>query len=141
MTLKGVTVCFCKPLMVLVQSIDKSFERKGYKPFGRGEGGPGGGPVAPPGNYQVCFKLDGKEYKHSFKIFKDPRLETTSEDFAAQFELWNKITRRISDINGAINSIRRIMFQIEELLSRAISVELSSQKSLKAVFRQNSDAD
>jgi hypothetical protein len=118
--------------------IDKSFERKGYKPLGRGEGGQAGGPVAPPGKYQVCFKLEDKEYKHSFKILKDPRLGTTSEDFAEQFELWNKITRRISDINGAINSIRRIMFQIEELLSRAISVELSSQKSVKAV-KKNSE--
>ena len=27
--------------------IDKSFERKGYKPLGLGEGGPLGGPVAP----------------------------------------------------------------------------------------------
>ncbi len=118
--------------------IDKSLERKGYKPLGRGEGGPGGGPVAPPGNYQVCLKLDGKEYKHSFKILKDPRLETTSEDFAAQFELWNKITRRVSEINGAINSIRRIMCQIEELLSRATFGNSISQKSVKEV-RKNAE--
>ncbi|MDP7622292.1 MAG: hypothetical protein QGH27_10045, partial [SAR324 cluster bacterium] len=118
--------------------IDKSLERKGYKPLGRGEGGPGGGPVAPPGNYQVCLKLDGKEYKHSFKILKDPRLDTTSEDFAAQFELWNKITRRVSEINGAINSIRRIMYQIEELLSRDTLANSSSQKSVKEV-RKNAE--
>ena len=118
--------------------IAKSLERKGYKPLGRGEGGPGGGPVAPPGNYQVCLKLDGKEYKHSFKILKDPRLETTSEDFAAQFELWNKITRRVSEINGAINSIRRIMCQIEELLSRATFGNSISQKSVKEV-RKNAE--
>jgi hypothetical protein len=92
--------------------IDKSFERKGYKPLGRGEGAPGGGPVAPPGNYQVCLKLEGKEYKQSFKILKDPRLDTSSKDFAAQFELWNKIIIKVSEINGAINTIRKIMFQI-----------------------------
>ena len=113
--------------------IDKSFERKKYKPLGRGEGGQGGGPVAPPGKYQVCFKLEGKEYKHSFKILKDPRIETISDDFAAQFELWNKIIKRVSEINGAINTIRKIMFQIEGLLSRAIFDELTSQKSVKEV--------
>jgi len=118
--------------------IDKSLERKGYKPLGRGEGDPGGGPVAPPGNYQVCLKLDGKGYKHSFKILKDPRLDTTSKDFTAQFELWNKITKRVSEINGAINSIRRIVFQIEELLSRATFGNSSSQKSLKEV-RKNAE--
>jgi len=62
--------------------IDKSLERKSYKPLGRGEGGPGEGPVAPPGKYQVCLKFDGKEYKHSFKILKDPRLETTALKFS-----------------------------------------------------------
>jgi hypothetical protein len=118
--------------------IDKSLERKSYKPLGRGEGGPGGGPVAPPGNYQVCFKLDGKEYKHSFKILKDPRLDTTSEDFAAQFELWNKITKRVSETNAAINSIRRIMCQIEELLSRDTLAKSISQKSAKEV-RKNAE--
>ena len=118
--------------------IDKSLERKGYKPLGRGEGGPGGGPVAPPGNYQVCLKLDGKEFKHIFKILKDPRLDTTSDDFVAQFELWNKITNRVSELNGAINSIRRIMCQIEELLSRNTLTKSSSQKSVKEV-RKNAE--
>ena len=115
--------------------IDKSFERKGYKPLGHGEGAPGGGPVAPPGNYQVCLKLEGKEYKQSFKILKDPRLDITSEDFAAQFELWNKIIIKVSEINGAINTIRRIMFQIDELLSRDNLGNSISQKSVKEVRR------
>ena len=118
--------------------IDKSLERKGYKPLGLGEGDPIGGPIASPGNYQVCLKFEGKEYKHSFKILKDPRLDTTSENFKAQFELWNKIIKRVSELNGAINSIRRIMCQIEELLSRETLTKSNSQKSLKEV-RRNSE--
>ena len=79
--------------------------------------------------------MEGKEYKQSFKILKDPRLDTSSEDFAAQFELWNKIIIKVSEINGAINTIRRIMFQIDELLSRDNLGNSISQKSVKEVRR------
>ena len=65
----------------------------------------------------------------------DPRLDTTSEDFAAQFELWNKIIIKVSEINGAINTIRRIMFQIDELLSRDNLGNSISKKSVKEVRR------
>ena len=55
-----------------------------------------------------------------------------------RFELWNKITNRVSELNGAINSIRRIMCQIEELLSRKTLTKSSSQKSVKEV-RENAE--
>ena len=50
----------------------------------------------------------------------------------------NKIIKRVSEINGAINTIRKIMFQIEGLLSRAIFDELTSQKSVK-VIKKNAE--
>ncbi|MBS1255677.1 MAG: Xyloglucanase Xgh74A [Deltaproteobacteria bacterium] len=115
--------------------IDKSLEKPGYKPLGKGEGGSGGGPVAPPGNYQILLKVGKAEMKYSFEILKDPRLDTTAEDFASQFELWTKITSSVSEINAAINSIRRISRQIDELLSREIFKNPENGKSIKEVLK------
>jgi len=109
--------------------IDKSLEEAGYKPLGRGEAGPGGGPIAPPGSYQVCLKSGENEIRHSFEIVKDPRLNTSPEDFSAQFELWIKIRNRVSDVNSAINRIRRIKLQITELLARENFNNSAEEKS------------
>ncbi|MBC8257974.1 MAG: glycosyl hydrolase [SAR324 cluster bacterium] len=120
--------------------IEKALEKPGYKPLGRGEGGPGGGPLAPPGTYQVRLKFGNSEsdneITHSFEIVKDPRLETTPEDFAAQFDLSTKIRNCVSEVNAAINSIRRIKRQITELTDRENydNPELESlQKQLETI--------
>ena len=113
--------------------IDKALEKPAYKPLGRGEVSPAGGPVAPPGNYQVQMKTGTAEIKHSFEITKDPRLKTSAKDFALQFELWSKITNRVSATNSAINKVRKINLQITELLGREIFTRAAPEKSLTAV--------
>jgi len=69
------------------------------------------------------------EIRHSFEIVKDPRLNTSPEDFSAQFELWFKIRNRVSDVNSAINRIRRIKLQITELLARENFNNSAEEKS------------
>lgn len=113
--------------------IDKALEKPAYKPLGRGEGSPAGGPVAPPGNYQVQMKTGPAEITHSFEITKDPRLKTSAKDFALQFELWSKITNRVSATNSAVNKVRKINLQITELLGREIFTRAATEKSLTAV--------
>ncbi|MDP7170443.1 MAG: glycosyl hydrolase, partial [SAR324 cluster bacterium] len=113
--------------------IDKALEKPAYKPLGRGEGSPAGGPVAPPGNYQVQMKTGPAEITHSFEITKDPRLKTSAKDFALQFELWSEITNRVSATNSAINKVRKINLQITELLGREIFTRAATEKSLTAV--------
>tara|TARA_B100002003_G_scaffold17606_2_gene14571 strand:- start:8120 stop:10756 length:2637 start_codon:yes stop_codon:yes gene_type:complete len=113
--------------------IDKALEKPAYKPLGRGEGSPAGGPVAPPGNYQVQMKTGPAEITHSFEITKDPRLKTSAKDFALQFELWSKITNRVSATNSATNKVRKINLQITELLGREIFTRAAPEKSLTAV--------
>src|SRR4030095_13760580 len=39
------------------------------------------GPRAVPGTYQVKLTADGQTYTQSFEIKKDPRLQTTQEEF------------------------------------------------------------
>ncbi|MDP7438692.1 MAG: glycosyl hydrolase, partial [SAR324 cluster bacterium] len=113
--------------------IDKALEKPAYKPLGRGEGSPAGGPVAPPGNYQVQMKTGPAEITHSFEITKDPRLKTSAKNFALQFELWSKITNRVSATNSAVNKVRKINLQITELLGREIFTRAATEKSLTAV--------
>jgi len=100
------------------EKLDKSLEVPGYKPLGRGEGGGVRGPVATPGTYQVRLKCGEAEITHAFEILKDPRLDTTPEDFAEQFELWTKITEKVSAANEALNRLRRLKQQLKELSGR-----------------------
>jgi len=99
-------------------------------PFGDGSDS---GPTAPPGKYQVQLKIGKTKITHSFEITKDPRLETSAEDFALQFELWSKIGNQVSATNSAINKVRKINLQITELLSRVIFTKSAPGKSLIAV--------
>ena len=71
------------------EKIDKTLEQRRYKALGRGEMGERGGPTAMPGNYQAVLRIENKKTRHiTLKILKDPRLETTEEDYQAQFDLW-----------------------------------------------------
>ena len=101
-------------------------------PFG---GDTSGGPVAPPGIYQIQLKTGDAEFTHSFEIIKDPRLNTSPEDFSAQFELWIKIRNRVSDVNTAINRIRRIKLQITELLARENFNNSAEEKSFGEIHK------
>ena len=117
--------------------IDKTLEKPGYKQLGRIApfgGGASGGPVAPPGKYQVQLKTGKTDITHSFEIIKDPRLKTTAADYTLQFELWMKIRNRVSDTNSAINRIRRINLQITELLARDIFRKTDSAKPIAKVL-------
>ena len=116
--------------------IDKTLEKPGYKQLGRISpfgGNIHGGPVAPPGNYQVQLKTGDAEFIHSFEIIKDPRLKTTTEDFSQQFELWSKIRNRVSKINFVINKVRRINLQITEFLSRENFIKSATEKPIEKV--------
>ena len=115
--------------------IDKSLEKNRYKPLGRGEGLPKLGPVAPPGKYQVQLKIGNIEFKHSFEIKKDPRLKTTDKDFSLQFELWLNIRNRVSEMNLAINKIRWINHQTNELLCNQIT-NSKSEEQLSQIRQQ-----
>jgi len=100
------------------EKIDKSLEEPGYKPLGHGEWNASSWPLATPGTYQDRLKSGGVETTHAFEILKDPRLDTTPDDFAAQFELWMQIRDKVSEANGALNRIRRIKRQLKELSGR-----------------------
>jgi photosystem II stability/assembly factor-like uncharacterized protein len=66
----------------------------------------GGGPLVPPGKYQVKLSVGGKDYSAPLEIKPDPREQITQADFNKQYELAAKIRDRISEVHGAVNEIR-----------------------------------
>lgn len=86
------------------------------------------GPLAVPGNYQVRLTVGGKSWTQPFEIKKDPRLATTQEDYQAQFDLLIKIRDKVSAAHDAVNMIREIRKQAEDLIKR-----LQGQPNAKAV--------
>jgi photosystem II stability/assembly factor-like uncharacterized protein len=86
------------------------------------------GPKAVPGNYQVKLTVGGKTMTESFALSKDPRITTTQEDFAKQFDLLWKIRNKLDETHKAIIQIRDVRQQIE-----AVSKRIASQPNAKAV--------
>jgi hypothetical protein len=86
------------------------------------------GPRVSPGNYQIKLTVDGKVMNQNFEVKKDPRLETTTADFAKQLELLLKIRDKFSETSDAIIQIRDVRKQLDEITNR-----LKDQPSGKAV--------
>jgi photosystem II stability/assembly factor-like uncharacterized protein len=74
------------------------------------------GPAVPPGAYQVRLRVGGFEQVQRFEIAKDPRNPATPEDLEARYQLSLRVWRRIGDLNGAVNTIRRTRHQLERWL-------------------------
>lgn len=76
------------------------------------------GPVAPPGAYTVRLTVGREARSESFAIKKDPRLQTTDADFHEQFDLLIKIRDKVSAAHEAVNTIRDIRSQSNDLVKR-----------------------
>jgi photosystem II stability/assembly factor-like uncharacterized protein len=96
-------------------------------------GGNTRGPVAPPGGYQVRLSVGGRSWTRRFAILPDPRLGTTPEDYARQFELLISIRDRLTDAHDAVVRIRDLKEQLE-----AISQRLRDMAGTEAI-RQRAD--
>jgi photosystem II stability/assembly factor-like uncharacterized protein len=76
------------------------------------------GPKAVPGAYQVRLTVNGKPMTQGFEVKKDPRLETTQEDLAKQFDLLIKIRDKMSKMHRSILEIRDARKQIDSIVGR-----------------------
>ncbi len=76
------------------------------------------GPGAIPGSYEVRLIVDDETVmSRSFEITKDPRIETTQEDFQAQFDLHQTIVSKLDTTHKTINRIREIRDELNEIKS------------------------
>jgi photosystem II stability/assembly factor-like uncharacterized protein len=76
------------------------------------------GPRAVPGTYQARLTVDGKTLTQSFEVKPDPRVETTSAEYAKQFELLTKIRDKLTEAHQAIIQIRDVRKQMDEITTR-----------------------
>ncbi|MGA9768208.1 MAG: glycosyl hydrolase [Blastocatellia bacterium] len=92
------------------------------------------GPRAVPGTYQVKLTVGTSTMTQSFEVKKDPRIETTDEQFAKQFDLLIKIRDKLTETHEAIIKIRDLRKQIDDVTGRMKDQKAiaDAAKSLKA---------
>jgi photosystem II stability/assembly factor-like uncharacterized protein len=76
------------------------------------------GPLAVPGVYQVKLTVGDTSLIESWEWKKDPRIETSQEDFQEQFDLLIKIRDKITEVNTSINELREVKTQVDRLLKK-----------------------
>jgi len=81
-------------------------------------GGGLAGPAALPGNYQVRLTVEGKSYTQPLEIKMDPRVQASPADLEKQFDLLLKIRDQLSATHDAINQMRDVRRQVEDLNKR-----------------------
>jgi photosystem II stability/assembly factor-like uncharacterized protein len=76
------------------------------------------GPLVTPGSYEVRLTVSGKTLTQGFEVRKDPRLQTTPEQFASQLELELQVRNKLSQANQGVVDAREVRGQIDELTDR-----------------------
>ena len=84
------------------------------------------GPRAAPGNYRVELTVGEQSWTEPFQIVADPRVDTTPDDFSAQFVLGQRIRDKVDAVHHAVNRIRRIRRQIGEWEARADEIRATA---------------
>ncbi|MTI87414.1 MAG: glycosyl hydrolase [Balneolaceae bacterium] len=79
------------------------------------------GPEAVPGTYTVKLYIGDEEAgSREFEVLKDPRLtEVTQEDLEEQFNLVQTINAKLDTTHKAINHIRKLRSEINELMEES----------------------
>lgn len=76
------------------------------------------GPEAVPGNYEIRLLVGDEERSQVFTIKGDPRLPATQADYQEQFDFLMKINKKVTEVHTAINTIREVQTQVNEIVSR-----------------------
>lgn len=79
------------------------------------------GPRVVPGAYSVRLLVNNKPQTAAFNIKPDPRISTSSEDYAVQLDLLLKIRDKLTEMHDAISNIREIRKQLDGVTGRAAS--------------------
>ena len=76
------------------------------------------GPAIVPGTYTVKLSAGGQTLTQTFEVRRDPRVQTTGDDFAKQLDLSLKIRDKFTETSNAILQIRDIKRQVDDLTKR-----------------------
>ncbi len=70
------------------------------------------GPLALPGTYTATLSIGDWSMSQAFDLVKDPRIDVSDEDLAAQFELLRSIQGTLSEIVTGVNTCRSVDAQL-----------------------------
>ncbi|MEP7203792.1 MAG: glycosyl hydrolase [Ilumatobacteraceae bacterium] len=73
-----------------------------------------GGPLAKPGTYNATLTVGDWSMTQSFDLVKDPRITTSDDDLAEQFDLQIQIRDKLSEIVTGVNTIRSLKRQLDD---------------------------
>jgi len=102
--------------------LDRSLQDRAYEPFARESDGPSGVRVVP-GIYMVTLTASGKTSARELAIIKDPRLDVSDDDLAAQYSVAKHLTDSVSDLYIGVNRIRMMRKQLKNLRLLVPSVD------------------
>ncbi len=94
--------------------LDKSLKDQKYEPFAKGGDGPAGVEVKP-GSYQIELTNGDRVQTSNLNVFKDPRIDTSDDEFTSQHDLASSILGKLSDLNIAVNRIRLMQQQLKNM--------------------------
>jgi len=81
-------------------------------------GSPNLGPKAVPGTYKVRLTVNQWSDEKEFEVLKDPRIETTGDEFREQFEFLMKVRDKVSEANLGVTDLRKIKGDLATLLNK-----------------------
>ena len=77
------------------------------------------GPLAAPGSYRVHLSIGDKTWSRDFELLPDPRVQAAGEDYGEQLKMLLRIQAKIVETNAAVNRLRNLRSQVDELTARA----------------------
>ncbi|MEO8595128.1 MAG: glycosyl hydrolase [Candidatus Solibacter sp.] len=98
------------------------------------------GPRVPPGKYSVRLTVDGKTQTQTFEVKKDPRLDTTADEYARQLSLSLQVRDKLSETNDAVIRIRELRKQLDEYAKRDSKNVAEAAKALRQKLTEVEEA-
>jgi photosystem II stability/assembly factor-like uncharacterized protein len=92
------------------------------------------GPAVPPGRYTVRLTADGRRLTTPVVVTRNPWLDATNADLAAQYAFSRRVRDKANEANMAVIGIRRVKAQLDDRLKRSDDGML---KSTGATLRTN----
>jgi len=93
---------------------------------------PSEGPMVPPGDYAARLTVgDEVALETAFTVSPDPRLETTAEEYAAQYDMMRDIHAAIDEAHVAVNRIRAMRRDIDAAVARSEAMGEAARSSIR----------
>ena len=90
------------------------------------------GPLACPGQYQARLSVGSWSMTQPFRLVKDPRVTTSDDDLAEQFDLLRRIQAKLDEVVVAVNEIRAVRAQLDAWTARLERLDGAADSITKA---------